>query len=69
MLINKLLNQWKIKQTPERFGQWFINTYCPKYNESINNDPNLKKLFYQPDHQKCIDQIQTYLTYNQITEL
>jgi hypothetical protein len=69
MLINKLLNQWKDKQTPERFGQWFINTYCSKYNESINNDPNLKGLFYQSNHQKSIQQIQNYLNDNQISEL
>jgi hypothetical protein len=69
MLINKLINQWKHKQTPERFGQWFINTYCPKYNENINNDPNLKGLFYQSNYEKCIVQIQDYLNYNQITEI
>lgn len=56
----RLYDVWKELKTPERFGQWFINTYTKRHNPSIHNDPDLNGLFYATDDALAIQKIDNW---------
>ena len=56
----RLYTVWKELKTPERFGQWFINTYTKRHNPSIHNDPDLNGLFYATNDDLATQKIDSW---------
>lgn len=57
----RLYSVWKDLNTPERFGQFFVNKYASHHNPLVHNDPDLNGLFYTTDDDLAMKKIDSWM--------